>query len=139
MATAAELKVMADNRLNEAELLYENRFYAGAYYLSGYAVEFGLKAVICKRLNIEMFEKNPSTKNIAKAFQIHDLSDLIILSGLHEELEGLKSTDAGFAKLWSIVSGWTEQRRYEFGCKQQTSRRFLTSVKTFMSWIQLHW
>lgn len=43
---------MAEKRLEEAQLLYENKYYDAAYYLSGYAIEFALKAVICKRLNV---------------------------------------------------------------------------------------
>ncbi|GAB2792978.1 hypothetical protein GCM10027275_42460 [Rhabdobacter roseus] len=138
MAKAEELKLMAQERLDEAQLLYVNTFFSGAYYLSGYAIELGLKAVICKRLNIEMFDGQAPGK-VAKTFQIHELPDLIILSGLHQNLEKLKNEDVNFAKTWSIVSGWSEQRRYEYGCKLHTAKKFLDSVVLFMSWIQQYW
>jgi HEPN domain-containing protein len=139
LATALELKVLATERLREAQLLCDSRFYTGAYYLSGYAVEFGLKAVICKKLAIEIFDKQVVSGNILKAFQIHDLTDLIILAGLNQELETRISEDVGFSKNWSVVSAWSEQRRYDFGCNAMTAQRFLSSVNKIMIWIQQHW
>ena len=130
---------MSDDRFREAELLHTNGFHSGAYYLSGYAVEYGLKAVICKRLNIEMFERKIVPGEVAKAFQIHDIEYLIILAGLHQDLEDLKSDDAAFAKAWSLVSEWSEQRRYDYGCKPETAGRFLQAVKAVMVWIQKNW
>jgi HEPN domain-containing protein len=139
LATASELKMLAIERLTEAQLLCDNRFYTGAYYLSGYAIEFGLKAVICKKLAIEIFDKQVVSGNILKAFQIHDLTDLIILAGLNQQLETLISEDIVFSKNWSVVSAWNEQRRYDFGCNSQTAQRFLVSVNKILIWIQQHW
>ncbi len=133
---------MAEDRFKEAELLYNSKFYGGAYYLSGYAVEFGLKAVICRRLDIEMFDSksaDPVPGDIAKMFQIHKLSHLIILAGLHKQLKNDQQSDVNLKKAWSKVSGWTEQRRYDFGCNPKTAKGFLEAVKIFITWIQQHW
>lgn len=139
MATAAQLRTMADKRLEEAKLLYGNKYYDAAYYLSGYAIEFALKAVICKRLNVEMFDSTQVSKRIASPFQIHELPTLIVFSGLQVELSDKKNLDAGFDAAWSLVSQWSEIRRYEEGCSQKTAREFLIGTNTLLSWIKTYW
>lgn len=138
MATRGELKAMAQSKLAEADLLNSNKFYNSTYYLSGYAVEFGLKAVICKRLGVEMFNGEVPGK-VSKLFQIHDISDLVILSGLHPALQNERAINQDFNKAWSKVSVWSEQRRYDSTCSQQTSIQFIMAVKTLMTWIQRNW
>lgn len=139
MATASELKVLSMERLEEAELHYSNKFFRGAYYLAGYAVELGLKAVACQSLGVEIFEKKKVPGHIAKSFMIHDLQDLVILSGLSSELDFLTQNDPVFAKNWSKVVDWSEQRRYDTGCRQHLVRQFISSVKKVMLWISQHW
>lgn len=139
MATSHELKNLAIGRLDEAELLYQHEHFEGAYYLGGYAIEFALKAVICKKLDIEMFDKPVVPGNLLKAFLIHDLYNLAILGGLKNELETMIKTDGIFAQNWSIVSEWSEQRRYDSGCNSQTVRKFLNSVKNILQWIKHSW
>jgi len=41
-------KKLANKRMAEAKCLLGSRHYSGAYYLSGYAIEMGLKALYCK-------------------------------------------------------------------------------------------
>lgn len=126
-------------RLEEAELLYSNKFFQGAYYLAGYAVELGLKAVACQKLGVEIFEKRKVPGHIAKSFMIHDLPDLIILSGLSRELYFLTQNDPVFAKNWSKVVDWSEQCRYNSGCRPYLAKQFINSVKKVMVWISQHW
>lgn len=139
MATSSELKLLAIERLEEAELLYEQQYYRGAYYLAGYAVELGLKAVACGRLRVEIFEKTKVPAHIAKSFMIHDLPNLVILSGLSQELESLTQKDQLFAKDWSKVAEWGEQRRYDFACRQKNVKQFIVSVRKVVLWIKQHW
>lgn len=44
-----DLKLVAEVRLREAEALLNKRYYDGAYYLTGYAVECALKSCIAKK------------------------------------------------------------------------------------------
>ena len=48
-----ELKRMADWKLKEIKLMHENGFFDSAVSNSGYVVEFGLKAAICKKIKKE--------------------------------------------------------------------------------------
>ena len=120
-------------------MLYGNKYYDAAYYLSGYAIEFALKAVICKRLNVEIFDSTQVSKRNASPFQIHELPTLIVFSGLQVELSDKKNLDAGFDAAWSMVSQWSEIRRYEEGCSQKTVREFLIGTNTLLSWIKTYW
>ncbi|MEK8021038.1 MAG: HEPN domain-containing protein, partial [Candidatus Parabeggiatoa sp.] len=58
-------KKIARSRLQESEILFSNRKYDAAVYLSGYAIELALKARICKTLKWSQFPdssiKNPQT------------------------------------------------------------------------------
>lgn len=88
----------------DAECLLAEGHIAGAYYLGGYAVELALKVVVCKKLNIEIFDKDVVPGHIAKAFMIHDLSDLIILSGLSDDLQKTRADNDSFSESWSLIS-----------------------------------
>ena len=78
-----ELKSLADLRLKEARALINKRLYDGAYYLTGYAVECGLKACIAKKTKRYDFPD----KRIVNDSYTHDLNLLIKVSGLQVELE----------------------------------------------------
>lgn len=65
-------------RTNEGKCLLAAGLYAGSYYLTGYAVECGLKAVIAR--NCERFQF--PDKGFATACYTHDLRVLIKLAGL---------------------------------------------------------
>ena len=89
MPTCEQLKELAKTRLKEVELLHHHGFYDGAYYLSGYIIEFSLKAKICKLLNLDQY---PESGPISKTFKTHKLDDLVILAGIEKELEEEKVT-----------------------------------------------
>ncbi|MCF0062309.1 HEPN domain-containing protein [Dyadobacter chenwenxiniae] len=139
MATLTELKTLALIRLKEAQALYNNGYYEGAYYVGGYAVELGLKAAICKNLNVNIFDRKEVSGSCLKAFLTHDLSDLTVLAGLKPELNILIKEINSFNITWSIVSDWNEQRRYQSGCPGQKAKIFLDSVNIVMIWIKQHW
>lgn len=110
MPTGEQLKELAKTRLKEVELLHHHGFYDGAYYLSGYIIEFSLKARVCKVLNREQY---PERGEISKSFKTHKLDDLVMLAGLEKELEEEKINNPGFFVSWSLVTTWSEQFRYE--------------------------
>lgn len=132
---------MAQLRLDESSLLLDQNFCTGAHYIAGYAVEFAIKAVICKRLNVEIFDDEllDIPKEVSKSFKIHNLRNLIILSGLQQELKKLIKEDSEIAKAWTIVSEWNEQQRYKLDCEKATALRFLNAVKIVIRWIKTHW
>lgn len=130
---------MSQSRINESELLINNGFLDGGFYLSGYAIEFALKAVICKRLSVEMFDKNDVKGDISKPFCIHNPKILVVFAGLRKKLEEDKASDNELSKAWNKVSEWSEERRYEPNCQETTAKEFLKAVKTFRKWVEPYW
>jgi len=117
--TRTELKKLAETKLKEVKALYENELYDGAYYASGYVLEFALKARICKILNIDAF---PEQRKISKLFKTHNLKDLIFLAGLEKEFNNAKANNSNLLTNWSIISDWSEHLRYELvGSSQKES------------------
>jgi len=49
------LRKLAETRLKEAQILYDNRFWSGSYYLAGYSIECALKACIAKQTRKSQF------------------------------------------------------------------------------------
>ena len=67
MPSRGELQLISKTRLKEVKILYQNRLYDGAIYLSGYVIETALKARICRILN----DDYPETGEISKSFLTH--------------------------------------------------------------------
>ena len=131
---------MADERLKEAESLFKAKLYNGANYLGGYAAEFALKAAICTRLMIDLFDESEVNPKTSAPLKVHHLETLLIYAGLFKQLKTDRNTDEKLDKAWSIVSSWKEDRRYEAApCKPETARRFLNAITTFLSWARNHW
>src|SRR5260221_9771025 len=104
-----DLKVLAETRLAEAVLLLQARCSSGAYYLAGYAVECGLKAIIAKSFRGGVI---PS-RNLVNKVHTHDLVQLIELAGLSELRQVAAKASAEFYLNWASVSSWSEAARYD--------------------------
>ena len=81
---------------------------------------------------------------VSNALKIHDLSALLIFSGLYPLYKEIKDKPDGSGQqlftAWSSVSAWSEQRRYvPLTCESTTVAKFLHSVKFIMKWIQSHY
>lgn len=116
------------------------------YYLAGYAIELLLKARVCKTLGIpDFFDFNNCERNklknecvITKPFRVHDFEQLLILSGIYSEYQKEIETNQIFRTHWSLVSEWNENSRYLTGINPDRVKKFITSVKEFLKWIQKH-
>lgn len=139
MPTRAEFKQLAKLRLREAETLFSAGLYDGAAYLCGYAVEFALKARICKLLGLNEY---PETGRLKTAYAVHDFNQLLILSGLQPKL------DPGNADLftnWSVATPWTPERRYQpkGSFNKTAAKEILDAVSSnpngVLKWIMRYW
>ncbi len=141
--TYTALKIIAQNRYDEAVILLDSNHYQGAYYLAGYSVEMAFKARICKVLGEEDFFEQATFKD----FKIHNLKDLLILSGLRRIFEDDKRRLPDLEDHWSLIQNvWSEQLRYEvIGNKsQQDTQALLNAISNpqktgLLQWIQKHW
>src|SRR6266487_2754950 len=106
MTNPQEIIKLAWQRLDEAEILYNNNKYDGAFYLAGYSVELMLKAKICERVGIpNLFDESDVATNaikgigeIRKTLKTHNLFTLLIFSGLKIKFDNDKANNIVLAK-----------------------------------------
>ena len=105
----SEQKRFAESRLKDAQVLFRNRQFDGAYYLAGYAVECALKACVAKKIKRYDFPD----KDLALRVYTHNLTKLLEPAGVLR-LSGpeIRTVPALDAK-WGVVKDWNEQSRYE--------------------------
>jgi HEPN domain-containing protein len=133
-----DLRSLVDVRIKEARTLLNKRFYDGAYYLTGYAVECGLKSCIAKRTRRYDFPN----KRIVNDSYTHDLSQLIRVSDLQPALESEMQRDRAFEVNWAIVKDWNEGSRYEKHDRASAKNLFgaVTDNKHgVLKWLKHHW
>ncbi len=139
MPTRRELKELTRLRLQEAETLFHAKLYDGAVYLCGYAVEFALKARICKVL--DTFEY-PASGKLRAVYAVHDFDQLLLLSGLKNKLNAAHSD---VYTNWSCATPWTPELRYEpkGSMSQIKALEILDAVREkpygVLQWIMKYW
>lgn len=132
------LRKIALIRRKEVQVLLKNGNYDGAYYLSGYIVECGLKACIAKSTKKYDF---PDKKRVNESY-IHDLEKLIKVAGLLPALEQEIRNDSKFEVNWSVVKDWSEESRYEDHTRNEAHDIYsaITNRKHgVLRWIRQHW
>jgi HEPN domain-containing protein len=131
--TEQDLKLLAEQRLEEAQLLLKAGRHSGAYYLAGYSVELGLKACIARS-----FRPNTiPTKAFVNAVHTHDLTKLVGLAGLTTQFDSAKQ-NATFAARWGVVSNWDEGSRYEIH-DVIAATALIASCHEVLQWIRQYW
>ena len=84
------LQRIGQSRLKEARVLENAGHNLGAIYLAGYAVECWLKVAICHALDWEC---------LYSTFKSHDLTHLLLHSGLIRRIEGAAAINTSFKKI----------------------------------------
>ena len=118
-----DFRKLALIRLEDARILLRNHRFEGCYYLSGYAVECGLKAWIAKLTKRHDFPD----KNLKEAYS-HDLTVLLKMSKLTAPKERQFERDSEFRLNWLIVQQRENESRYDFpasNARANCLRRFL--------------
>lgn len=136
--TRTELRTMAEAMLADAILLFEQGRHSNAYYLAGYAVEFGLKACIASQITAETIPD----KAILQKLLNHQFPVLVGLAGLAEALQEEQDRNPDFAANWAIVSEWQPDSRYEL--RDSISAQLLIGAigdarSGVLRWIRAHW
>jgi HEPN domain-containing protein len=129
---------LAEVRLKEAKALLNKKLYDGAYYLTGYAIECGLKSCIAKRTRRYDFPD----RRIVNDSYTHDLTQLIKVSGLQAALETKSKGDPAFEVNWAIVRDWNEGSRYERHDSASAKNLYAAVVDNkhgVLKWLKHHW
>lgn len=136
----AELKQLAQDRIDDAQVLLDHDRWTAAYYLVGYAVETGLKACILKF--VEETGVIFTDKRFAEKCWTHRIEDLV----KQANLEPTRGTDiqanAALGGYWGVVEPWTEISRYEQKTEAQARGLFeavTNDPNGVFRWIQQYW
>lgn len=139
MPTKNELKELSILRLKEAETLFDEGLYDGSAYLCGYVIEFALKARICKLLGVDEY---PPSGKVKSAYAVHDLDQLLLLSGLKNRLN---SANAELCANWSVATPWTPEIRYRArgSFSKAEVEEILNAIRNkpdgVLKWIMKYW
>ena len=131
------MRLLAQEKIDDANLLFDHGRFSNAYYLYGYAVEFALKARIAKRF----LQDAIPDRTILRDVFIHDIEKLIRVADLIEELK-VERQSGGFGINWATVTMWSEESRYEsVGIVRATAMRHaVTDVQEgVFQWLTRFW
>ncbi len=134
-----DLQNLSRLREKEAKVLLDNGYFAGAYYLLGYAVECALKACIAKQIRRYDF---PDLTLVRDSYT-HNLEKLFNLSGLKNDLQREFRTHPNLEVNWTTVKDWSEQTRYNSGISEKSAGDFYSAVTArqhgVLSWLRKRW
>ena len=133
-----ELEFLAEAKLQDAKLLFDNHRHSNAYYLGGYAIELALKARIAK----QMFSEVIPDKELINDTYSHNFSKLVGVAGLNFELNKRMNENDLFKQNWTIVGQWAPEARYGQTDKS-IAQYFLNAVADkncgVFEWIKSYW
>lgn len=133
------LRTLADSRLEESRVLLENRFWTGAYYMAGLAVECALKSCLASAVK----EYDFPDKQFVNAMYVHSLENLFKLNGaLWAGLQADMKADAKLRVNWSTVKDWDDGKRYDVVEELEARALYEASTEAgsgVMEWIRGRW
>ena len=132
-----EFQHLADERLDDADVLLKAGRYACSYYVSGYAIECALKACIARKTQQDDFPPKDAAK-----YYVHDLPKLLDIAGLELIFAQAAGQDPVFRANWAIVKDWTEGTRYTSVGEQQ-AHEILAAIRDpqhgVLQWLRKNW
>jgi HEPN domain-containing protein len=135
----SDLQKLAELRIEDARALLDEERLAGAYYLSGYAVECALKSCIAKQVHEHDF---PDKRLVLDSYS-HDLEKLLRVSGIEGLHEVEMRSNPAFAINWEIVDDWSEESRYEVSVPEEAARGMFAAVTDsangVLTWLKKLW
>ena len=135
--TRKDFQRLTELRAKEATTLARSRNQQGAYYLAGFAVECALKACIAKKTKRHDF---PADAKHAGRVYSHDLTELLKLADLHNQLDRDMRGNPQLAANWGVVKAWRVDCRYETsGLNGKDMVDSLDSPDGVLTWIKLRW
>jgi hypothetical protein len=133
-----DLQGNAQAKIDDALILLKEKRYSNAYYLSGYAVEIGLKACIAAQITAETLPD----KTFLKKIMSHEFKVLIGLAGLAGALKDEENANPVFAANWAVALQWEPDARYEaidVVSAQLMVGAIADTTAGVLKWIKAHW
>jgi hypothetical protein len=136
----AHWQALAEQRILAAQALLAAQQWSSAYYLAGYAVEFGLKS--CILVHVESTGVIFKEKKFSEQCWSHDVEDLVALAGLKDALKVDMAANPALDNNWTIVTEWDEMSRYEQKTKadaEELYQAITDNANGVMPWIRVRW
>lgn len=134
-----DLQQLAELRIREAGVLLNNGFYAGAYYLAGYAIECALKACIARLTKPDEF---PDKKHANRSYT-HNLTELVDVAQLSASLKTEGNLNLAFDLNWNTVKSWSEEARYDANIGKPKAEDFYSAITDpsdgVLQWLKKYW
>jgi len=129
MLASSTLRLIAQVRVIDAEVLFTNARYDGAGYICGYALELTLKARIADTLNWTGYPETKREFENLTSFKTHNLDVLLALSGRESEIKLNYFAD------WSMAAAWNPEARYQAvgAVSAHNCQSFIESAKRLIS------
>ena len=125
-------------RLREAHVLLSAGEWSGAYYLSGYAIECGLKACAARTFSAHTI---PDFKTVRELYS-HKFDSLLNVAGLAQVFQADRQADQTLEVNWAIAKDWDSIKRYEFQT-QAEAEDILAAISNqrhgIMKWVRSKW
>lgn len=139
----AELQRLAQLRLDDAQAMLAASRWPAAYYLIGYAIEFGLKSCVLRHIDATgvIFKDEKYLKRLAGCWS-HDLVFLVQLAGLDEPFGLAQQGNAALAGYWGVVKDWKETSRFEERTEAEATalhEAVTHDPDGVMQWIKTRW
>jgi HEPN domain-containing protein len=135
----SDFQQLSTLRIREAKVLFDNSYYAGAYYLAGYAVECALKACITRLTKRFDFPE----KAIVNRSHTHNLTELIDVAGLKVALDNQTQSARGFGSNWNIIKEWSENARYKLNISRTEAESIYSAITDrtngVLPWLKKYW
>lgn len=130
MANRDDFKKLAKQHLKTAEILMDAEDWAGSAYMMGYVLEFALKAMICKTLNLVSYPEGHSNEKVHGFFKSHNFDQLIVVSGASDLFDYRGTTDA--QRNWSDFTarylGEWPNMRYNKDIRNQFKKKVIKDL-----------
>jgi hypothetical protein len=136
--TRDQLQRLAQAKIDDAILLFDNGRWGNAYYLAGYSVEFALKACAAKLFTADALPD----KALVNRLYSHKFSDLMGSAGLSAALKEQQDKDSDFAAYWGILGNWSPDARYEPADKSNAHYMLIAITDPnhgVLPWIKMFW
>jgi HEPN domain-containing protein len=136
----ADLRLLAEERVKDAEVLLKGQRWPFAYYTAGYAVECALKSCLLARMIHTgwVFQERWQAKDC----MTHDFEALIDLADMRAQLNGMLAASVNFRTHWTRARLWDVSVRYVL--KSQTEAEELFEAVNhnpdgILTWLRNYW
>lgn len=135
-----QLQQLAEDRILDAQCLLAAGRWSGAYYLSGYAVECGLKA--CIMVHNENSGAIFEDRKFSEKCWTHELETLLGLANLTVALNTDGVANPVLYGNWILAKGWKETSRYDQKAQAEAEAMYNAIANQpdgVLPWIRIRW